>query len=585
MNGKLKQSIIFSSLILFSSSINTTHAELVAIWDFDCKTVQDSCGVNHGILNGDPRWVTRGHGTALQLDGIDDYVYCNGNIDLKSSNNITITTWIKTEDAGDNLTKCYVFSDTGGLRHYQNNIEFILNIDGQWNRVQFPIDGSFNGLWHHLAGTYDGTELRLYIDGNLKETSVSAGRITTNNTGIAIGKNSTRTGHVFKGQIDDICIFNDILTKNDIEQLYIRGDTSLFSKDYATQMVQEAEDMSKKLEPKDRITYLEKKIAEFEKWKADNPNNLMLQDSYPPSDIRVLLARAKETAGAPEQEVVALYKKSITQPQWPSNYIPAALLWLSDKIPTNEYISVVTGYINNDKIPCYNIPLITGYFAENDKWDAFILILDVIFSKTDNITSYTQTVSDALKANDVWAGKFAEYCQGKPECTKFVFNKQEMEAESYIQQKDFKKAAQVYQNIIDQCAPHQEKNIYELKLYECIFDDGQYEAVVKNIDSFIEANKATQRTMTARAIKIKGHSYVYMGESESAIDTFLKLIIEYPQTEQAIEANFIMGYCLMLQGNFEEATQAFNLLINDYPKSGYVAQAESYLKRIKNMTD
>lgn len=585
MTGKLKKSIFLICLIFFGSFINTVHAEPVALWNFDCKTAQDSCGLYHGELNGDPQWVTRGHGIALQLDGIDDYIYCNGNINLNTSNKITIATWIKTEDAGDSQTKRYVAGDFGGLRNYQNNIEFILNLDEEWQRVRFPVDVSFNNSWHHLAGTYDGAELRLYIDGEFKETCLSQGYITNNNPGIGIGKNSTKTGHLFKGQLDDICIFNHALTEEEIEQLYNQGDTSLFSKDYATELVREAEEMTKKLDPKDAVAYLEKKIAEFEKWRTDNPNNLMLQNSHPPSDLRILLARAKEAAGTPKKEVIAAYKKSVTQPQWPSNHIPAALLWLSDKIPTEEYIDVITEYISQDNIPCYNLCRIAGYFAENGNWEIFKLILDTTFAKTDDVIPYAEAIADGLKGNDIWTGKFKEYCRNKPECTTFVFNEQEKEAEKYTAEKDFKKAAEVYKNIIEQCTPNQLKNIYELKYYECLFEDGQYEAVVKNIDDFIKTNKATERTMTARAIKLKGHSDVYLGETDSAIDTFLKLIIEYPQTEQATEANFIMGYCLMLQGEYTQASEAFNLLVNDYPDSSYAAQAQTYLKRINSMTN
>ena len=75
------------------------------------------------------------------------------------------------------------------------------------------------------------------------------------------------------------------------------------------------------------------------------------------------------------------------------------------------------------------------------------------------------------------------------------------------------------------------------------------------------------------------------GSIDQAVNTFLSLIVEYPEAAPAHEANFLVGYCHMLQGNFKEALEAFNLLIKDYPESNYVNKAISSSIRIKEMTE
>ena len=62
-------------------------------------------------------------------------------------------------------------------------------------------------------------------------------------------------------------------------------------------------------------------------------------------------------------------------------------------------------------------------------------------------------------------------------------------------------------------------------------------------------------------------------------------MIEYPETKQAPESNFFIGYCYMLQGKFEEATESFNLVLKDYPDSTYASKSRLCLTRIKNMTN
>ena len=105
------------------------------------------------------------------------------------------------------------------------------------------------------------------------------------------------------------------------------------------------------------------------------------------------------------------------------------------------------------------------------------------------------------------------------------------------------------------------------------------------MEIFVKDNKAAHRTLVIKAIMLEGRAYVQVGNIDRAIETFLTLLIEYPRTKQATEANFFIGYCYMLQGKFRQATEAFNLLVKDYPESDYVAKAESYLARIKKMTD
>jgi TolA-binding protein len=76
-----------------------------------------------------------------------------------------------------------------------------------------------------------------------------------------------------------------------------------------------------------------------------------------------------------------------------------------------------------------------------------------------------------------------------------------------------------------------------------------------------------------------------LGEMDRAQGVFLELMIDYPETKQAPEANFFIGYCNMLQGKYKEATEALNMVVKDCPQSSYASKARLCLTRIKRMTE
>ena len=79
------------------------------------------------------------------------------------------------------------------------------------------------GAWHHLAGTYDGSTLSLYIDGQLATQQVASGAVPVTTDPLAIGNlpgNSSPTHDFFQGNIDDVRIYGSALSAAQITQLY-----------------------------------------------------------------------------------------------------------------------------------------------------------------------------------------------------------------------------------------------------------------------------------------------------------------------------------------------------------------------------
>jgi len=575
-------------------------ADMIAFWEFDYGSADDSWGENHGRLNGYVDWATghRGKGLALKLDG-SGYVSIDNESNFDISDEITVACWIKVKafdqewqaivTKGDESWRLDRTSVNNTVKFHCNGIKLKNDIPGLIRNL--GPEGNMNvndSQWHHIAGIYNGSNIYLYVDGVLDTSLEATGSILTDHQRVYIGENAQQTGRGFKGLIDEVAIFDNALNEDEIEQLYNQGAVSFIPKSYMAKLVEEAQLKIKELSPEQAVAFLENRIDEYEEWKLKNLNNIKWYDKRLSPDILYLLAKTKEAAGLPKRDVVAAYKRSVSRVSSRTNYVPVALLWLFENLAPNDYINVIHQFVLNSSVLSYNLYHVAKHFESSGNWDAFKLFLDGAFSAVDfrgqPTYSYANIIARGLKEDGVWATKFRDYCQKQPELTAYLFHEHEGIAREYITKQNFTRAAEIYRNVISQCGPYQKKMIYEFRLCECLFNAGQYDSAVNEIDSFIKRNKATNRIPILKAIMLKGHAYVHLGDADRAADTFLKLIVEYPEAKQAPEATFFIGYCHMLQGKFDEATEALNLVVKDYPNSEYAGKAGSYLDRIKNMT-
>ena len=200
---------------------------LIAHWNFE-GDVQDQAGSNHGALVGGATLAASfdGMGQALSLDGIDDYVSTT-DIDVEF---ITIAAWVSAiggeENQGFVINKNYD-GDT---------VPYSLNIGGNnsadaldglgwftrgWKNSDLGEGGDLRGTgWHHVAGSYDGTTLKYFVDGELLSSSEEgSGPLPQNDEVLDIGRYLNDEDY-FGGLIDDLRIYNIAIADADIKALY-----------------------------------------------------------------------------------------------------------------------------------------------------------------------------------------------------------------------------------------------------------------------------------------------------------------------------------------------------------------------------
>ena len=188
------------------------------------STVYDLSGNNnHGTIYGATR-VQEGFGRALLFDGVDDYVGIPNAPSLNPTNAITLAVWINQGTGGSsyNIPVAKYLQYFIGGRHVT---------DGKATFGLFFSDGSYYYLrsssvlpttwlnkWHFLVGVYDGSVMKLYIDGVLDNSySISKTiRTTTNNAFIG----TWGTSDWFNGTIDEVLIYNRALSDDEIKAIY-----------------------------------------------------------------------------------------------------------------------------------------------------------------------------------------------------------------------------------------------------------------------------------------------------------------------------------------------------------------------------
>ena len=149
---------------------------------------------------------------------------------LHNGNSYSIAMWIKFSNTGNYE---YILSDIASSSHV--GIIFIKTTD-KFEHVIYRGVSSTTALdilstttisdtdWHHYALTFDGTTGRMYVDGSLDSTQTTTNSVSTANSSYSLKLGSEGSGvSFFNGNVDELAIFNRVLTADEVSYLYNSG--------------------------------------------------------------------------------------------------------------------------------------------------------------------------------------------------------------------------------------------------------------------------------------------------------------------------------------------------------------------------
>lgn len=221
-----------------------TFANLVAYYPFNGNANDESGNGFDGTVSGATLTTDRFNNadSAYFFDGQNDYIKIASGPNLQGASQTTLVAWVKSDpNKGED---CSRIIEIGTF--YTNSTGLVLDSPGctttgmarAWIHADGQRKGGVNSqgdginynddTWHFLAFTYDGSTTKLYIDGILKHNNTANGAIDSVSSAL-IGAHNLSSPNVihdnyFGGVIDDVGVYNHVLSECEIQSLYTGKD-------------------------------------------------------------------------------------------------------------------------------------------------------------------------------------------------------------------------------------------------------------------------------------------------------------------------------------------------------------------------
>lgn len=188
-------------------------------------TAGDSSGNSNtgSILNG-ALWTTGKMGQALDFDGVNDRVIVSSSATLAPTNALTLSAWIRP----DSVTATQFIINKAISTSANGDYFLVLRNTGVLGIVvNSGVEGARTGntalttnTWYHVVGTWDGSNLRMYLNGVADSIAQPlSGTMANNGDNLGIGASATGV-RPFNGLIDDVRVYNRALSATDVMNLY-----------------------------------------------------------------------------------------------------------------------------------------------------------------------------------------------------------------------------------------------------------------------------------------------------------------------------------------------------------------------------
>jgi len=180
---------------------------------------------NHGTIYG-AATVEGKMGAALSFDGVDDHVRIPDSASLDLTAAISIEAWFKPNRVN------YAYDQEIVSKHYSayelgiapntDEVVFVLSITGTYTGLTSTGADLQVGVWYHVVATYDGSTMKIYVNGAEVGSRSAVGTIDVNDYFLAIGARGGFATKLYEGCIDEVRMYNRALSRDEIRMLMYR---------------------------------------------------------------------------------------------------------------------------------------------------------------------------------------------------------------------------------------------------------------------------------------------------------------------------------------------------------------------------
>jgi len=187
-------------------------------------------GVESAPVSQTPKWIPgHGGGKGLELNGTTEWVKVPSSDSLNTTGtngSLTMSAWVKPANfdaTGDDYNFIVSRHEVGtafehfGLGLLSGRPAISVHFFSAVGASSVPVDNT----WHHVAGTYDGITMSVFLDGILASTSDIGWPIAADSTHLVIGGNQNIdvVKELWSGSIDDVLLYNRALGDSEIKSL------------------------------------------------------------------------------------------------------------------------------------------------------------------------------------------------------------------------------------------------------------------------------------------------------------------------------------------------------------------------------
>ncbi len=168
---------------------------------------------NGGSFDG-TQYVDAGTGSSLDITGnitVSAWINLSASVDANSYDRIIS----KGEDSSE-ASGAYAMWING------NKVEFAIYQSGTKAYSKYTSTSLSTGTWYHLVGVYDGSMMKIYLNGVLENSDAASGAIDSSANNLYLGARygSPTANRDFNGKLDEVRIYNRALSPTEVSNLY-----------------------------------------------------------------------------------------------------------------------------------------------------------------------------------------------------------------------------------------------------------------------------------------------------------------------------------------------------------------------------
>ncbi len=221
--------VVISLVMLWSAgSALSQEPKLVARWPLDEESGEIAHevigGLDGKLVGGDADWVEAKFGNGIQFEGGEGKAIIIPRVpELEIASSLTVILWVNF-NAVAGRQELFFLANNLGINYNGNLGVFIWR--GEWNSARGQTAAEI-GEWYFVAVTYDGKDLKLYVNGELVTSADAPGEIIYNNPGSpfvlggqADAAGTPTTGRQLYGILDEVQVWDKPMTDDQIREAY-----------------------------------------------------------------------------------------------------------------------------------------------------------------------------------------------------------------------------------------------------------------------------------------------------------------------------------------------------------------------------